>query len=111
MFMTAVEAKNNVRKFKKDFGTSSLENILKVIKQLSENGKSTLILGRYDYNFHMNKKDYYLLKQCGFTIEFSGTYERTRINEYRTDIKTRSLTLIEFFNSNEITDKEVKISW
>jgi hypothetical protein len=111
MIINAAEARNNVYKYKKDFGTSSLKKILEAIKDLSEDGKSTLILGRYDYNFHMNKKDYYLLKQGGFNIEFSGAYERIRINEYRTDIKTRPLTLMEFFNSNEITDKEVKISW
>ena len=111
MFITAIEARNNVHKYKKDFGTSSLESILKAIKQLSEAGKSTLILSRYDYNFHMNKKDYYLLKQCGFTIEFSGAYERIKINKHCTEIKTRSITLMEFFNSNEIIDKEVKISW
>jgi hypothetical protein len=111
VLITAIEARNNVHKYKKDFGTSSLKKILEAIKDLSEDGKSTLILGRYDYNFHMNKKDYYLLKQCGFNIEFSGAYERTQINKHCTEIKTRSLTLMEFFNSNEITDKEVKISW
>lgn len=112
MLITAVEARNNVRKFKKDFGTSSLEKILKEIQKLSENGESQIKLGYCSYPISLNKKDYYLLKQNGFNIEFSATYESIKVNNYCSNVKRRAITLTEYFNySNNLTDKEVKISW
>ena len=112
MLITASEAKNNVHKYKKDFGTSSLEKILKEIQKLSENGESEIKLGYCSYPISLNKKDYYLLKQNGFDIEFSATYESIKINEHCNNIKRRAITLMEYFNySNDLTDKEVKISW
>ena len=98
MLITAVEARNNVRKFKKDFGTSSLEKILKEIQKLSENGESQIKLGYCSYPISLNKKDYYLLKQNGFNIEFSATYENIKVNNYCSNVKRRAITLTEYFN-------------
>lgn len=111
MIINAAEARNNVHKYEKDFGTSSLKEILESIKYLSEQGKSTLYIGQYGDISFLNKKDYYLLKQSGFNIEFSGAYERIKISDTGTQLKTRIITLMEYFKSNNLTNKEAKISW
>lgn len=111
MIINALEARNNVHKYQKDFGTSSLKEILESIKYLSEQGKSTLYINKYNAIRHLNKKDYYLLKQNGFRIEFTGAYERIKISDTGVELKTRTITLMEYFKSNDLTDKEVKISW
>ena len=111
MFITANEAKHNVKIYKKEFGTSNLEKILKEIECKSKRGFSEFTLGRFYSISGLNKKDYYLLKQNGFNIRFSATYDKERISECCTEFKTREISLHEYFCNNSLEDKEVVISW
>lgn len=111
---TAADASRNVRNFKKDFGTSNLQLLLNCIEELSIQGKSSLELSIYstvDHITGINKKDYYLLRQRGFNIKFSATYEKNKVNKYCTEIKTRDISLLEYFKSTDLEDKVVTITW
>jgi hypothetical protein len=111
---TAADASRNVKNFKKNFGTSNVQLLLNCIEELSIQGKSSLqlsALSTVDHITGINKKDYYLLRQRGFNIQFSATYEKNKVNKYYTVIKTRDISLLEYFNSADLEDKVVTITW
>ena len=113
--ITAAESMNNVRKYRKDFGTPVLEKLSYYIEQSSLRGKTSIEVGplsQIDGYSAINKKDYYMLKRNGFNITFSATYEKERVSQYMSKIKTREISLIEYFgHTAELEDKVVIISW
>lgn len=113
--ITAAESMNNVRKYRKDFGTPVLEKLSYYIEQSSLRGETSIEVGplsQIDGYSAINKKDYYMLKRNGFNITFSATYEKERVSQYMSKIKTREISLTEYFgNSPELEDKVAIISW
>lgn len=111
MYITAKEAKHNVEQFRKNYGTSNLEKILKLIELVSKNGATNIKISNLREITYINKKDYYLLKQNGFIIKFSAVYERTKVNKWCDNVKTREISLQEYFCNNSLEDKTVDIFW
>lgn len=113
--ITAAESMNNVRKYRKDFGTSVLEKLSYCIEQSSLKGKTSIEVSPWsqiDGHCLINKKDYYMLKRNGFNITLSATYEKEKVNQYCTEVKTREISLSEYFgHTPELEDKVAIISW
>lgn len=111
MYITASEARNNVKQFEKNFGTSKLKEVLELIETTSKNGAKRIILREKIFRLPINKKDYYILKRNGFEFKFSATYEQKQISKFCTEVKRREISLQEFFDNNGLVDKEVEIIW
>ena len=113
--ITAAESMNNVRKYRKDFGTPVLEKLSYYIEQSSLRGETSIEVGplsQIDGHCLINKKDYYMLKRNGFNITFRATYEKEQVNPNFAKVKTREISLIEYFgHTAELEDKVAIISW
>lgn len=111
MYITASEARNNVKQFEKNFGSSKLKEVLENIERISKNGVKKIKLREKFFGLPINKKDYYILKRNGFDLKFSATYEQEQISKFYTEVKRREISLQEFFDDNGLVDKEVEIIW